>query len=169
MIVNPRLVAIRCAQLALAVAVLASPAQAQQPSASAIAMAKEIITLKGSASGFNNVLPRVVDRVKGMLLRTNPMLSKDLNEVSARILKEYGRAAGEPLNEGAKLYASKFTEAELRAILAFYKTPTGKKVINEEPKIIEEAVQKVDAWSEKQSEAILIKFRNEMRKKGHDL
>ena len=161
--------AVRSALFAFAVVALANPTQAQQPSAGAVAMAKEIITLKGSAEGFNNVLPRVVERVKGMLLRTNPMLSKDLNEVSAKLQKDYGKAASEPLNEAAKLYASKFNEQELRSILAFYKTPLGKKVIEEEPQIIQEAVRGVDAWSEKLSEEILIKFRNEMRKKGHDL
>jgi hypothetical protein len=115
------------------------------------------------------VLPRVIERVKGMLLQTNPMLSKDLNEVSAKLQKDYGNVANQPLDDAAKLYASKFTEQDLRAILAFYKTPTGKKVIDEEPRIIEESVRNVDAWSEKLSEEILIKFRNEMRKKGHDL
>lgn len=169
MIVHSPVAAIRSVLLAIAVAAFVTPAQAQQPSANAIAMAKEIITVKGSASGFNAVLPRVIERVKGMLLRTNPMLSKDLDEVSAKLLKDYGKAASEPLTEAAKLYASKFTEQEMRAILAFYKSPTGKKVIDEEPLVLQESVRNVDAWSEKLSEDMLIKFRNEMRKKGHEL
>jgi hypothetical protein len=169
MIANPPVQTVRAVLVALAVTAFFAPAQAQTPSPNAIAMAKEIITVKNSAGSFNAVLPRVVERIKGMLLQTNPMLSKDLNDVSAKLQKDYSKAAGEPLTEAAKVYASKFTEQELRTILTFYKSPVGKKMIEQEPLAFQESVRNVDTWSEKLSEDILIKFRNEMRKKGHNL
>jgi hypothetical protein len=153
-----------------AIAALVSPAQAQrQPSASAIAMAKEIIAVKGSAKGYNVVVVSLIERAKGMLLQTNPMLSKDLNQVALKLRKDYAKKAEEPLTDAAKLYASKFTEQELKTILAFYKTPTGKKVIEQEPVIFQQSMQDLDAWSAKVSEDVLNKFRDEMRKRGHNL
>ena len=62
-----------------------------------------------------------------------------------------------------------FTEQELKDILAFYKTPLGKKLIVEEPKGVDEATKRVDDWANKFAEEVLAKMRAEMKKKGHNL
>src|SRR5215217_8440082 len=74
---------------------LLAPAQAQQPSANAIALAKEIITVKGSANMFDPILPNLVDKTRAMLLQTNPMLSKELNEVAAKLRTEMSSRTSE--------------------------------------------------------------------------
>ena len=43
--------------------------------------------------------------------------------------------------EVAKLYATHFTEAELKEMLAFYKTPVGMKLITEQPKVGDEGMR----------------------------
>jgi hypothetical protein len=96
-------------------------------------------------------------------------LSKDLNEVAAKLKAEYAARFAEPLNEAAKAYAAKFTEQELKDILAFYKSPVGKKVVLEEPTIIEESLAGVNRWASTLLDEITGKFRVEMKKKGHDL
>ena len=72
-------------------------------------------------------------------------------------------------NEVAKVYAARFTEQELKDVLAFYKTPAGKKVIAEEPRIIDASVDMVTAWQSRFGDEIMNKFRAEMKKKGHEL
>ncbi len=158
----------RAVALGLAFAVLAlaahGPAQAQSPaSANAIALAREIIVAKASTSGFDTVGPSV------MFLQTNPTLFRDLNEVSAKLRADYAARFAEPVNEAAKIYASRFTEQELKDILAFYKSPAGKKVVVQEPLIIQESMSSLDQWASKLSDEIIAKFRAEMKKKGHDL
>ena len=69
----------------------------------------------------------------------------------------------------AKLYAARFTEQELKDALAFYKSPLGKKVITEEPAILNQSMDNVDAWGGKFANEVMAKFRAEMKKKGHDL
>lgn len=141
----------------------------QKPSANAIAMAKEIIILKGSADGYNAVVPRVIEQAKAVLLQTNPTLGKDLNDVALMLRTAYSTRTGQPLNDAATLYASKFTEQELKEALAFYRSPTGKKVIEQEPIIFEQSMSNLDDWAAKLSEEVLSRFRIEMKKKGHDL
>jgi hypothetical protein len=155
--------------LAFAVTALAAPARAQQPSANAIAMAKEIITLKGSAAGYNVVGTGVIEQAKAVLLQTNPTLGKDLNEVAAKVRTDFAARLAEPLDDAAKLYAGAFTEPELKDILAFYKSPAGKKVIDQEGKIFETSMTNLDAWAGKFSEEVLSRMRVEMRKRGHEL
>jgi uncharacterized protein len=161
----------RTALLAFALAVSATTGHAQtpEPSANAVALAKEIITLKATTAGFDAIGPSVVEKAKAVFLQTNPMLGKDLNEVAAKLRTEYASRFAEPLNTTAKTYASKFTEQELKEILAFYKSPAGKKVVVQEPEILQQSMAVVDKWASDLSEEIIIKMRAEMKKRGHDI
>jgi hypothetical protein len=163
---------IRTALVALALVVMAPPGEGgaqSPPSAVAIALAKEIIIAKGTSAGFDSVGPSVIERAKSVYLQLNPSLFKDLNEVAAKLKAEYAPRFGEPLNDAARAYAAKFTEQELKDILAFYKSPAGKKVVVQEPMIFEESMAGIDRWATSLSEELLGKFRAEMKKKGHDL
>ena len=124
----------RAAVCALALVALVLPAHAQQPSANAIALAKEIIVAKGAATMYDPVVANLIERTKGALLQTNIMLSRELNEVAAKLRTELAPRSAELVNDAARLYAARFTEQELRNTLAFYKSPLGQKVIADESK-----------------------------------
>src|SRR3954464_11674507 len=118
-------------RLAIVIALqgLAGAALAQQPSAGAIAAARELVELKGGGQMFDPVVAGVVEQTKGALLQTNPQLSKDLNEVSAQLRTEFGPKRDELLTEAAKRYAQRFSDQELKDLVAFFKTPLGKKML----------------------------------------
>jgi len=163
---------VRTALIALTLGVLALPGEGwaqSQPSAIAVALAKEIIIAKGTSAGFDSVGPSVIERAKSIYLQINPSFARDLNEVAAKLKLEYAPRFAEPLNEAARAYSAKFTEQELKDILAFYKSPVGKKVVLQEPMIIEESLAGVDRWAQALLGEIDGKFRVEMKKKGHDL
>jgi len=154
--------------LALVLAAV-SPAQAQQPSANAIALAKEIITAKGGTSLYEPLVPQIIDRARSIFLQSNPMLSKDLNDVAAKLRAELGPRVAELITDGATLYAAQFTEQELKDVLAFYKSPLGRKMVAQEPLILDRSAANMDAWANKFAEEVISKFRAEMRKRGHDI
>jgi uncharacterized protein len=170
MIINSIGGGVRVALLALACCTVSVPAMAQQqPSLNAVALAREIIVIKGSGNLFEGLVPSIVEQAKALFLQTNPMLSKDLNEVAAKMRADYAPRSAELANDLAKFYASRFTEQELKDILAFYKTTAGKKVIDEEPKIFEEAMNNMRSFGEKFSQDVIARMRGEMKKRGHDL
>jgi hypothetical protein len=171
MVATPGAGVFRAALLAcMLAAAISGPALAQKPpSANAIALAKEIVALKGSSAMLDPMVPGVIERVKFMHMQTNPMLQKPLNEVAAFLRKEYAARSAGLLNDLAKTYASHFTEAELKQVLAFYKTTAGKKVIAEEPRIFDDSMKQLKAWQDKFSQEVIARFRTEMRKRGHDL
>src|SRR3954469_21292839 len=169
MIANPFAAAVRAIVVAIACMALSVPGRAQQPSANAITLAKEIIAVKGSANLFDAVLPNLVDKSRAMFLQTNPMLSKDLSDVAAKLRTELSPRAAELLTEMAKLYAASFTEQELKDALAFYKSALGRKITDTEPRILQQTFDLVNAWSDRIAEEIIGKMRAEMKKKGHDL
>lgn len=142
---------------------------AAQPNAASIALAREIVEAKGALNMFDSVIVGVIEYHKNVLLQSNPNLQKDLNEVTTRLGTEFASRRANIQNEIVRAYASRFTEPELREILAFYKTPVGKKVIVEEPKGVDDATKRVDEWANKFAEEVLTRIRAEMKKKGHNL
>ena len=141
----------------------------QEPSANAIKMAREILDLKSTALIFEPMVPGVIERVRSMHLQTNPQLKKDLDDVATSLRKVFAPRVAEIMSDIARLYASSFTEAELKEILAFYRTPTGKKVIEEEPQVFDDAMANLKGWQEKFAQEVFGRFRTEMKKRGHDL
>jgi hypothetical protein len=141
------------------------PAGAQ--SAGALANAKELIGLKGATNMFDPLVPGVIETVKNTFLRTNPSLSKDLNDVAGVLRTEFANKRGEIADTVARLYAQRFTEQELKDALAFYKTPLGRKLIVEEPQVLEASVHRMNEWAERFSEDVLNRMRAEMKKRGH--
>ena len=169
MFVHPTAAAIRSALVALGLIVLAVSAEAQQPTAAGVSMAKELITLKGAATMYDPVVRGVVEQAKNVLLRTNPMVSKDLNEVTAKLHTEYASKVYELRDIVARVYASRFSEQELKDALTFYRTPLGKKLIEQEPKILDQTMADAQAWGDKLSQEVMNRMRAEMKKRGHEL
>jgi len=144
-------------------------AQNDKPSPAAVATAKEILEVKGSAQLFDPVVPGVIEQVRQMFMQSNPTVGKDLGEVAAKLTKDEAKRVDEVRDSLYQQYASRFTEAELKDMLAFYKTPLGKKMITEEPKVLEESMNSAEAFAQRFTTEIIEKTRAEMKKRGHDL
>ena len=115
------------------------------------------------------MVPGVIERVRLMHLQTNPNLRKDLDDVAQQLRKAFAKRTEELMTDISWLYASRFTEAELKEIATFYRTPTGKRVIEQEPLVFDDAMAGLKGWQEKFAEEVLARFRTEMKKRGHNL
>jgi hypothetical protein len=164
---------VTAALVALVMVGIAQPAAPQsappQPSPAAILLAKQVVDVKGVKSMFEPMVRGVVQKVKDTLMQTNFMWSKDLNEVAVIVQKDDGPRLNELIDETARIYASHFTEAELKNILAFYQSPLGRKMVAEEPKALDESMANAGNWGDKLSEEVITQMRIEMKKRGHDL
>jgi hypothetical protein len=139
------------------------------PSATSIGLAKELLQLKGGSQMFDGMVMGVIETAKNMFLPTNPSLGQPLNDVTAQLRKEYEPKKAEVFNEVARAYARRFTEQELREMLAFYKTSLGKKILTEEAVAVEDGFKRAQDWSNDFSEQVIKKMRAEMKKRGYDL
>jgi uncharacterized protein len=161
--------AIRVASVAVVLALANPAAHAQQPSAAAMASAKEIVAITGATTLFNPLIAGVIEQAKLLFLQQNPALSKDLNEIAAQLRSDLAPRFQELVSDVAKNYASSFTEQELKDILAFYKTPAGGKLIATQPKVAEASMKFAQTWANALSEQVIAKMRDELKKKGHAL
>ncbi len=158
--------------LALGLALTALPAAAQQPkppSPAAIAAAKEILALKNAHAMYANAVPGVVQQTKDALLQTNLNYQKDLNEVAVIVAQKLAGRENEIGDGMAKIYASVFTEQELKDLVTFYKSPLGQKLLATEPKAIQESMGFMQQWGRSFAEIVNGEFRAEMRKRGKQI
>ena len=144
-------------------------AAAQQPTPAAVSMAKEVLDVKGGFAMFEPLVPGVIETAKNVFLQQSPNLQKDLNEAAATLRTQLAPRTAELKEEIAKLYAAQFTEAELKEVLTFFKSPVGKKLLQEEPRFVEGSLGRAQDWSNRLSEEVMVKIRAEMKKKGHTL
>jgi hypothetical protein len=62
------------------------------------------------------------------------------------------------------VYKNHLTEADLDALIAFYKSPVGKKLATETPKIMQESMQAGEVWGQALGEKIVAR----MKEKGYN-
>lgn len=146
-----------------------APLSNPDPSPASIASAKELIAMKGGVQMFDGMVMGVIESAKNAFLPTNPTLGKPLGEVTNQLRAEYEPKKAEVYEQVARAYAKHFTESELKDMVAFYKTPLGKKVLSEEALAVEDGFKRAQDWSIEFSDQVLARFRNEMKKKGYDL
>jgi len=159
------------AGLALALAGVAAEAQTAKPppSPAAIAAAKEILTMKNVSVMYAAAVPNIVQKTKDTLLQTNLNYQKDLNEVAVIVAQQLAGREKE-IGEGmAKIYASDFTEQELKDLVTFYKTPLGQKLLAQEPRTIQASMGYMNQWAQNFAEQVNGQFRAEMRKRGKEI
>jgi hypothetical protein len=163
---------VSAAGLALGLALTGISAQAQSPAPptpAAMAAAREILALKNVSNMYAVAVPSIVQRTKDALLQTNLNYQKDLEEVSlivARSLAGREKEIGEGM---ARIYATDFTEQELKDLVTFYKTPLGQKLLTQEPKTVQASVAYMNQWGQNFAEVVNGQFRAEMRKRGKEI
>jgi hypothetical protein len=147
----------------------AAPNSAHQPSPAALLLAKQILEIKHVEDVFKPMIRGVVLKTRDVFMQTNFMWSKDLNEIAANLEREYSARTKELLDRAAGIYATHFSEPELKQLLSFYQSPLGQKVIDEEPKALDESMTMAGTWADDFSQDVINKMRAEMKKRGHDL
>ena len=175
------LTGLSAAGLALGLALAAVPAGAQQkpPAApapalkegtpAAIAAAREILTMKNASAMYANAVPGIVLQTKEALLQANLNYQKDLNEVATIVAQSLAGREKE-IGEGmARVYASEFSEQELKDLVTFYKSPLGQKLLATEPRAIQSSVSYMNQWAQAFAEIVNAQFRAEMRKRGKEI
>ncbi|GJD78698.1 DUF2059 domain-containing protein [Methylobacterium gregans] len=145
----------------------AQPAPAA-PNANHLALAREVMLSSGIARSFDSIIPAFADQIRQQAV-TRPELAKDLNEVLAALQPEMELQKQRMVDTAAKIYADKLTEAELKDIAAFFRSPAGKRYVESQPAVLDEMVQAMQSWTQEVSEYVMVRVRAELGKRGHQL
>jgi len=154
---------------ALSASGTAALAQAAPPAASAIQIAREVVDASGATRSFAGIVPNILGQSLSVFVQQNPDLSKDLTESVKTIAPSFEKRAGEISDIVARVYATRFSESELKELLTFYRSAVGKKFVSVLPSVLEESFLKTQEWGGKISEEVVISLRAEMKKRGHTI
>ncbi len=144
-------------------------AQAQAPSANQLKLARQVVEFQGSMRSFDGAIPSIFTQVYQQYVAQNPDLDKDIAATLRAMLPEFDKRKEEITVILARVYAEKFSEAELNDILAFYNSATGKKFVAATGDIGKETMGKLQEWSGKINKDVIDRLKAEMKKKGHNI
>jgi uncharacterized protein len=159
--------ALRAGAFAIALAGFSAAALAQ--SSSNVQLGREIVEASGATRAFDGIVPSIMQQTANVFTQQNPDLHKEIIASLKGLTPEFEKRRTEIIDIIARVYATRFTEAELKEIITFYRSPTGKKFVVQLPGILEEGYAKTQDWGGRLSEEIVQKLRADMKKKGHTI
>jgi hypothetical protein len=143
-------------------------AQAAEPTASQLALAREVAIGSGMTRSFDAIAEPMLDQLQQMNV-ARPEIKKDLDAVVEILRPEIEQQKQQMINTTARIFAIQLTEAELKEIAAFFKSPAGSKYVQTQPVILDDMVKEIATWTQNLSEYIVLRARAEMSKRGHEL
>jgi hypothetical protein len=161
--------------------VFAAPALAQAPAATPapaptsavtpahLEAARDVVITSGISQSFESIYGEFRERVRQIVGTTRPEIQKDLNEVLDSLKPEADKKRDEITTVAAEIFARKMTEADLKEVAAFFKSPVGQRYNAFRPQAIDEIFTALQPWSLQTSNFLFDRFSQEMRKRGHQL
>lgn len=140
--------------------------KAPEPTAEQMKLANELLVANGEASSFDAVIPNVVDQTAASFVQANPDLIRDLREVAKQLSAQYESRRAEIVKILAKIYATEFTEQELKDLLAFYRSEAGRKLVTKREDLLKSGFSGIQAWSANFAREVEGRVREEMKKRG---
>jgi uncharacterized protein len=157
------------AVLAALVAVPASPLFAQEISPSQMAAALDVVDATIVNQSLDGQLPSIANDITNRLIRARPDLHQEITDTVQAVALKLAVKRRELDQDIARVYAKTFTEADLKAIAAFLKSPAGQNFQKDGPTVAGGMGQVVQAWSDRVAAELLDKTREELKKQGHPL
>jgi hypothetical protein len=146
-----------------------APVRAQSPNAGAAAAAKELVDTMKLADQYKAVLPMVFRQLKPSIVQNRPEVDHDFDALAPKLLDAMNGRLEELASAMALIYASNFTETELRDLTAFYRTPTGQKLLQKLPIVAQESMAAGKKFGQSAAADLQKQMLEELRRKGHDL
>jgi hypothetical protein len=114
-----------------------------------LALAKEVMTLSGGLKVYDDY-QKYLDTMIAHLRRTIPSVDEaTAGDVKKMAMEEFTACKPEMIEGAAKIYARHFSEEELKALIAFYKTPAGQHLMAELPAVTAESATLVDPFNKR--------------------
>ena len=158
----------------LAAALLALPvctaSQAQTtPDAARLSAAKEMMQAAGVARQFEEVMPLLMQQLLQSFVALAPDKAQEIRDVFSQLGGKFNDRKGELIEQIAILYAEQLTLEEFTAVIDFYRSPAGLKIISIQPQVMRQAMLLGQRWGAQLGREIEQEARRELKKRGIDL
>ena len=134
-------------------------APAQTPAPDTLAAARELVVAMKSAD----------QQLKGAIVQDRADVAKDYDALVPLMIEQVNARTSELIDGIAIIYAQNFTAAELRDVTAFYRTPTGQKLLEKVPVIAQQSMFAGQKFGESVIGDLRPRIIEELRKRGHKI
>ena len=142
------------------------PAGAQAPAPETLAAAKDLVVIMHLDEQFAAVLPGIIKNLKPSIVQGRSEVDRQY-DVLAPILLDGFKARISELSEAAAIvYARNFSTEDLIVLGAFYKTPTGQRLLQKLPTVSQEIMLVGGKFGKSVAEDMQSRMLEELRKKS---
>jgi len=131
--------------------------------------AARVIELVGGDVTFDDILPRVAMRTQNVFTRTNPALTREIEEAVTDAAISMVPRRLELARTVELVWARRFTEQELNELAEFFSGPLGTKYVEMFPIISALALGASKQWEQVLSADMVTETRKNLEAKGHTL
>ncbi|MDB5534419.1 MAG: hypothetical protein JWO28_2734 [Hyphomicrobiales bacterium] len=134
-----------------------------------IAAARQVVLTSGIANTFSLFYPQLADQAVNALTRTRPEIRTDLIAVLKQLEPEFSDRKEEVIKATSNAFAGAMSAKDLKDTAAFFASDAGKAYVAMQPRVINQMVVAIDAWNRQLSTDLMVRVREEMKKKGYQL
>jgi uncharacterized protein len=156
---------------------LAGPARAQNPqpapapapaapSPESLAAARELIQVTKATDQFKLLLPNIFAALKPAVVQNRPQAAKDFDAIVPIVTAGAMGRLNDFADLLAGIYARNFSVDEIHNLIAFYRTPTGQKLIARQPVIARQSMAAGQQFGKQLVEDLRQQIDDELRKRG---
>jgi len=147
----------------------AEPARSQTASPDAIAAARELLVTLGGADQIKATMVIVMKNLKPAIVQNRLEAERDFDAMLPLILESFNTRMNEVIDQIAAVYARTFTADELREAVAFYRGPTGQKIVQKLPALLQESMAVGQRFGQSIGNELRDRMMDELRKRGHNI
>ena len=152
----------RCIALAILATGLASAAPAARAdNASRLKVARVVVETSHAADNMRAVMPLMMSQMRGVLVQQFAGDAKGIDGYLQRFQTKFEASVPGFVDLVAEVYAREFTEADLNDLLAFYRTPAGQHLLDEQPEIAKGMMTVGQRWGQNIAKEVLAEIQKE--------
>ena len=148
--------------LSLCLTLLSAPAYADD------AKNKDILTMlkiSGQLEASEQVISVMVPQLIQLIKSVNPELPEaDLKMIMTQLELDLKKEVPELLKSLVPVYDKHFTHADIKALIAFYESPVGKKFVTKQTLVIPESMKIGEAWGQQVAQKALKSAMGKLKK-----
>lgn len=146
-------------------ALLLAPNGAQAQSDELIETARAVVVGSGIDRSFDEIVPAATTALRRRLV-TQPAAAAAIDEILREMEPELALQRRAMINRAAAVLIDVFTEEELNAIDAFFKSDAGRRFVEMQARVLEGVFAEMQAWNAEVAEYIQIRVSAEMANRG---
>lgn len=160
---------IKIAGLMAIIVFLSAPVQAQTLDPDSKAAARELIITIKLGDQFKALLPMIFKSMKPAIVQNRPDVDRDYDALVPVMMDKMSGRINELEDSMVDIYANNFSAAELRDLIAFYKSPTGQKFLQKTPLVTQQTMAAGQKFGQSAGAEAQKQMIEELRNKGHSL